>query len=328
MAKEVGQELNDAAFRRGALKGSFIEASYAGALSFMRRKYSRDLTGVDIAITGVPFDLSVSNRPGARFGPESIRRASAQHSWGPVWPWRFDPFDWLAAVDYGDCAFDWGTPAEIPAAIESHVSGIIASGAATLVLGGDHFTTYPALRAYAAKHGPMALVQFDAHRDVEPDAGGRIDHGSMFHAAVQEGIIDPARSVQIGIRTCFGGEQSHGMTILYADQVHQMAAEAVAQVIRATIGNGPAYLTFDIDCLDPATAPGTGTPVPGGLTSFQALSILRALKGVDFAGMDVVEVSPPFDHSEITANAAAMIAIEMLCLKAWARVARPVAMAD
>ncbi len=323
MSKDLGEELNDAAFRRSQLKGSYLEASYAGALSFMRRKYSRDLTGVDVAITGIPFDLSVSNRPGTRFGPEAIRRASAQHAWGPVWPWRFDPFEHLAAVDYGDCAFDWGLPHEAVAVIEAHIAGIIATGAATLGLGGDHFTTYPTLRAYAAKYGPLALVQFDAHRDVEPDAGGRIDHGSMFYYAVKEGIIDPARSVQVGIRTCFTGEQSHGMTVLYADQVHLMAAEAVAAVIREKIGAGPAYLTFDIDCLDPSAAPGTGTPVPGGLSSFQALQILRALKGVDFAGMDVVEVSPPYDHAEMTSNAAAMIAAEMLCLKAWAKGARP-----
>lgn len=326
MSKDVGEELNDAAFRRQRLTGSYVEASYAGALSFMRRKYSRDLTGVDVAITGVPFDLSVSNRPGTRFGPEAIRRASAQHSWGPIWPWRFDPFDWLATVDYGDCAFDWGLPAEIPAAIEAHIAGIIGAGAATLTLGGDHFTTYPTLRAYAAKYGPLALVQFDAHRDVEPDAGGRIDHGSMFYYAVQEGIIDPHRSVQVGIRTCFDGEQSHGMTIVDAAQVHQSEPQAVADLIRSRIGGGPAYLTFDIDCLDPSAAPGTGTPVPGGLSSFQALSILRALKGADFVGMDVVEVSPPYDHAEMTSNAAAMIAAELLCLKAWVKGARPVAM--
>jgi agmatinase len=328
MGKDVGEALADAAFRRTRLKGSTIEASYAGALSFMRRKYTRDLDGVDVAITGIPFDLSVSNRPGTRFGPEAIRRASAQHAWGPIWPWRFDPFDTLAAIDYGDCAFDWGAPQDIPAAIEAHVAEILAGGAATLGLGGDHFSTYPTLKAYAAKHGPLGLVQFDAHRDVEEDDGGRIDHGSMFYYAVRDGIIDPRRSVQIGIRTCFLGERTHGMTILYADQVQAMGAEEVAEVIRQTIGTGPSYLTFDIDCLDPGTAPGTGTPVPGGLSSFQALSILRALKGVDFAGMDVVEVSPPYDHAEMTSNAAAMIAAEMLCLKAWARGARPVGMLD
>lgn len=314
----------DAAFMRTVLRGSTVEASYAGALSFLRRKYTKDLTGVDLAITGIPFDLAVSNRPGTRFGPEAIRRASAQHSWGPVWPWRFDPFDTLAAIDYGDCAFDWGAPLDVPHVIEAHIAQIIAGGAATLVLGGDHFTTYPTLKAYAAKYGPMGLVQFDAHRDVEEDEGGRIDHGSMMAYAVRDGIIDPARTVQVGIRTCFLGERSHGMTILHADRVQDMGAEAVAVVIRETLGAGPAYLTFDIDCLDPAAAPGTGTPVPGGLSSYQALAILRALKGIDFKGMDVVEVSPPYDHAEITANVAAIIAAEMLCLKAWARGARPV----
>ena len=128
MGKDVGAAMPDAAFVRTVLKGSTVEASYAGALSFLRRKYTKDLTGVDVAITGVPFDLSVSNRPGTRFGPEAIRRASAQHSWGPVWPWRFDPFDTLACVDYGDCAFDWGAPMDIPGAIEAHIAGIIAGG--------------------------------------------------------------------------------------------------------------------------------------------------------------------------------------------------------
>jgi agmatinase len=322
MPKEVGEALADAAFRRTGLKGSMIEASYAGAQSFYRRKYTRDLTGVDVAVTGVPFDLSVSNRPGTRFGPEAIRRASAQHAWGPVWPWRFDPFDTLAVADYGDCAFDWGAPMEIPVAIEAHMAEIVQAGAATLMLGGDHFCTYPTLKAHAAKHGPLALVQFDAHRDVEEDDGGRIDHGSMFYYAVREGVIDPARSVQVGIRTCFNGERSHGMTILHADRVHALPAAEVAEAIRGVVESGPAYLTFDIDCLDPSAAPGTGTPVPGGLSSYQALAILRAMRGMDFVGMDVVEVSPPYDHAELTSNAAAMIAVEMLCLKAWARGAR------
>ncbi len=325
--KDVGDTMPDAAFMRTRLLGSTLESSYAGALSFLRRKYTKDLTGVDVAVTGIPFDLSVSNRPGTRFGPEAIRRASAQHSWGPVWPWRFDPFDTLAVSDYGDCAFDWGAPMEIPSAIEAHIAGIIAGGAATLGLGGDHFTTYPTLKAYAAKYGPMGMVQFDAHRDVEQDAGGRIDHGSMFYYAVRDGILDPERCVQVGIRTCFHGEQSHGMTILHADRVHAMTAAEVAGVIKGVLGDGPSYLTFDIDFLDPSTAPGTGTPVPGGFTSHQTLEILRAMKGLDFKGMDVVEVSPPYDHAEMTSNAAAMIAAEMLCLKAWARGARPVDMA-
>lgn len=324
MGKDVGEELQDAGFRRDRLKGSFIEPSYAGALSFARRKYSRDLAGVDLAITGIPLDLTVSNRPGTRFGPEAIRKATAQHSWGPVWPWRFDPFDTLACVDYGDCGFDWGRPMEIPAAITAHIAGILAAGAGTLTLGGDHFITYPILRAYAAKYGPLGLVQFDAHRDVEEGDPGRLDHGAMFTYAVNEGLVDPARCVQVGIRTCFTGEKSHGMTVVYADQAHEMPAQAVADLIREKLGAGPSYLTFDIDCLDPSAAPGTGTPVPGGLSSYQALAILRGLRGHEFLGMDVVEVSPPYDHAEMTANAAAMIALEMLCLKAYARGARAV----
>src|SRR3954447_23171893 len=138
----------DAAFRREDLKGSTIEASYAGALSFARRKYSRDLSGVDIAVTGIPFDQAVTNRPGTRFGPEAIRRASAQHAWGPIWPWFFDPFDTLAVIDYGDCSFDWGRKEDVPGAIEQHVSEIIEKGASTLSLGGDHFVSYPVLKAY------------------------------------------------------------------------------------------------------------------------------------------------------------------------------------
>jgi agmatinase len=325
MGKDVGAAMPDQGFRRDTLKGSYFESSYAGALSFFRRKYSRDLAGVDVAITGIPFDLSVSNRPGTRFGPQAIRQASAQHAWGPIWPWRFDPFDTLACVDYGDCAFDWGTPMQIPDAITAHIAGILDAGASTLTLGGDHFITWPILRAHAAKHGPLAIVQFDAHRDVEEGDPGRLDHGAMFNYAVREGLVDPARSVQVGIRTCFNGERSHGMTILHADDVQRMTPDQVADTIRRTVGKGPAYLTFDIDCLDPSAAPGTGTPVPGGLSSYQALAILRALKGMDFAGMDVVEVSPPFDHAEMTANAAAMIAIELLCLKAHARGATPTA---
>jgi agmatinase len=319
----TGKLPGDAAFRRKSLKGSSIEASYAGALSFMRRKYTRDLRGVDVAVTGIPFDQAVTNRPGTRFGPEAVRKASAHHAWGPVWPWRFDPFDHLAVVDYGDCYFDWGRKQDVPRAIERHIGGILARNVTPLVIGGDHFVTYPVLKAFAKVHGPMGFVHFDAHRDVEPDPGGRIDHGTMFNYAIHEGLIDPSRAVQIGIRTCYAGEKSYGMKILYADEVHAASAEAVAAAIMERVGGGPVYLTFDIDCLDPAFAPGTGTPVPGGLSSYQALAILRALKGLDVTGMDVVEVSPPYDHAEMTANAAAMVALELLCLKAWARGARP-----
>ncbi|MGE0004166.1 MAG: agmatinase [Parvibaculaceae bacterium] len=312
----------DSAFRRKGLKGTELEATYAGALSYMRRKYSRDLAGVDIAVTGIPFDQAVSNRPGTRFGPEAIRKASVEHAWGPYWPWMFDPFDTLAVVDYGDCFFDWGRKDLAPEAITRHALSVIETGTGLVSLGGDHFVTYPLLKAHARAHGTLALVHFDAHRDVEPDDGDRIDHGTMFNYAVRDGLIDPGRSIQIGIRTTFHGERTLGFRILYSDQVHEMSPAEAAREIAATVGGGKAYLTFDIDCLDPAFAPGTGTPVPGGLSSHQALSIIRKLTDVDFVGMDLVEVSPPYDHAEITALAGATIVLDYLCLKAWQKGAR------
>jgi agmatinase len=312
----------DEAFRRKDIKGTRWEATYAGALSYMRRKYTRDLKGVDIAVTGIPFDQAVSHRPGTRLGPEAIRRASAENAWGPVWPWNFDPFDTLGVIDYGDCFFDWGAKEAFPATLEKHAAEIIASGAEMIALGGDHYVSYPLLKAHAAKHGPLALVHFDAHRDMEPDSGGRIDHGTMFGHALREGLIDAKRSVQIGIRTSFVGEQTDGIRIIFADEVHDTSAEHVANVIRARVGDAKAYLTFDIDCLDPSAAPGTGTPIPGGLTYHQAASIIRKLRDVNFVGMDMVEVSPPYDHAEITAIAASALVMEYICLKAWQRGAR------
>lgn len=323
MAQDDGDVTGDAAFLRRELKGTVPERSFSGALSFMRRKYSRDLANVDVAVTGIPFDQAVSNRPGARFGPEAVRKASAQHAWGAVWPWRFDPFDTLAVVDYGDCLYDQGRLEDVPREIEKHISNIVSRGTSSLVIGGDHFVTYPILKAYFQEYGPLGLVHFDAHRDFEPDDGGRIDHGSMFTYALRDGLIDPERTIQIGIRTCFAGETGAGIRVMYADEAHSLTEQEIARHIQDRVGSGPTYMTFDIDCLDPSCAPGTGTPVPGGLTTYQALAIIRELKGLDFVGMDVVEVSPPYDHSEITANAAAVIAMEMLCLKAWAKGARP-----
>ena len=325
---KLGRLPGDDAFRRTDLKGTNWEPTYAGALSFMRRKYTRDLAGVDIAVTGVPFDQAVSHRPGTRLGPEGIRRASAENAWGPFWPWNFDPFETLAVVDYGDCFFDWGKKEDFPTTLENHAAGILASGAEMITLGGDHYISYPLLRAHAKKHGPLALVHFDAHRDVEIDSGGRIDHGTMFGYAVREGLIDPRKSVQIGIRTTFVGETTMGFRIIYADEVHDSTADQLAKVIKEKVGPAKAYLTFDIDCLDPSAAPGTGTPIPGGMTYHQAASVIRRLKDVNFVGMDMVEVSPPFDHSELTSSAAASLIMEYLCLRAWQRGARAEAMPE
>jgi agmatinase len=312
----------DAAFRRDSLKGTQWEPTYAGALSFMRRKYTRDLAGVDIAVTGIPFDQAVSHRSGTRMGPEAIRKASAENAWGPMWPWNFDPFDTLAVADYGDCYFDWGRKEDFPATLEAHATAILDQGAEMIALGGDHYISYPLLRAHAKKFGPLSLVHFDAHRDVEPDDGGRIDHGTMFGYAVREGLIDPKASVQIGIRTVFSGERTFGFRIVNAEEVHANSADAVADIVRNTVGRRRAYLTFDIDCLDPSAAPGTGTPICGGLTYHQAASIIRRLTGISFVGMDIVEVSPPYDHAEITAIAAASLVMEYICLRAWQAGAR------
>jgi agmatinase len=319
---KLGYIPGDEAFRRENLKGTRWEATYAGALSFMRRKYTRDLKGVDIAITGVPFDQAVSHRSGTRMGPEGIRRASAENAWGPIWPWNFDPFDTLAVVDYGDCFFDWGRKEAFPETLQNHAAEVINQGVELVSLGGDHYVSYPLLKAHAKKHGPLALVHFDAHRDVEIDTGGRIDHGTMFNHAVQEGLIDPHKSVQIGIRTTFTGETTMGFRIIYADEVHEKTSAEIAAIVEKKVGQQKAYLTFDIDCLDPSVAPGTGTPIPGGLNYHQAASIIRKLTKINFVGMDVVEVSPPYDHAEITSLAASALVTEYLCLRAYQKGAR------
>ncbi|HEY1028754.1 MAG TPA: agmatinase [Pseudomonas sp.] len=306
---------NDQAITRASLYGTAAEPTYAGITSFMRRRYSRDLTGVDLAISGVPFDTATTNRPGSRFGPRAIRAASIQSAWARHFPWEFDPFDVLACVDYGDCHFDHGTPQDTPAAIEAHATRILEAGSALLTLGGDHFISYPLLRAHAKKHGTLALIHFDAHSDTWPDEEvARIDHGTMFYHAAREGLVDPTRSVQVGLRTT--NDDVMGFAVLDAREVHRSTPEQIAERIRVRVGDHPVYLTFDIDCLDPAFAPGTGTPVCGGLSSHQALEILRGLRGINLVGMDVVEVAPPYDHAEVTALAGATLAMEMICLYA------------
>ncbi|WP_047304546.1 agmatinase [Pseudomonas fluorescens] len=306
---------NDQALTRDSLYGTAAEATYAGITSFMRRRYSRDLRGVDLVVSGVPFDTATSNRPGARFGPRGIRAASTGIAWERHWPWTFDPFDHLAVVDYGDCAFDPGLPQSVPERIEAHAQRILDAGCAMLTLGGDHFISYPLLKAHHRQHGPLALIHFDAHSDTWPDEEGqRIDHGTMFWHAAREGLVDPARSVQIGLRTT--NDDHQGFKVLDARQVHQLGCEAIVAAIRQRVGDHPVYLTFDIDCLDPAFAPGTGTPVCGGLSTAQALEILGGLRGINLVGMDLVEVAPAYDHAEITSLAGATLAMEMLCLYA------------
>ena len=253
----------DHAFTRTDLKGPSFENAFGGATSFLRRRYTKDLTGVDLAITGVPFDQAVTHRTGTRFGPRAIREASALQPYDPPYGWGFDPLSDYAIADYGDLAFDYANIAAFPAALRAHIAGILAAGPGTLTLGGDHYITLPILQAYAAQFGPMSVIQFDAHSDLWPDDDmARIDHGTMMYKAVKQGFVDPSRSVQIGIRTeC---EDYLGVEFIDARTVHEKGADWVTARAKEIVGDAPTYVTFDIDALDPAFAPGTGTPVWGG----------------------------------------------------------------
>lgn len=321
MSLEDAKAQVDLAFTRKGLRGLAFENAFGGAASFLRRTYTKDLSGVDLAVTGVPFDQAVTHRTGARFGPRAIREASALQPYDPPYGWPTNPLEAMAVIDYGDLAFDYAKTADFPAALTAHVAGILAAGAGSVVLGGDHFITLPILRAYAAKFGPMGLIHFDAHSDLWPDDDmDRIDHGTFLYKAVRLGLIDPARSVQIGIRTTT--DDYLGVHHIDAREVHEGGCAAAVARARGIVGDGPVYLTFDIDALDPSAAPGTGTPVWGGLHSWQAAAMMRDLAGINLVGGDVVEVSPPYDTTGATAIAGAHVACELICLYHWARSGR------
>ena len=305
---------SDNAFTASKATGAAGDPTYAGALSFMRRRYSKNVKGADAIVWGIPFDAAVTNRPGARFGPQAIRRASAIMDNDPQYPFQRDLFAGLAVVDYGDCLLDTGNHQKTPATIEREAGKLLKSGAFLLSLGGDHFVTWPLLKAHAALHGPLALVQFDAHQDTWPDDGKRIDHGSFVARAVREGVVDPDRSIQVGIRT--HAPDDCGIKILYGHEIEEMRAADIAYSIVERTGGKKTYVTFDIDCLDPAYAPGTGTPVAGGPSSAKILSVLRQLNQIDIVGADVVEVAPAYDHADITAIAGATVAMQYLGLLA------------
>lgn len=309
---DAAQDVDNAITRDG-YRGQSYENAFGGVLSFMRRTYSKDLTGVDLAVTGVPFDQAVTHRPGTRFGPRAIREASALQPCDPPFGWDVNPFTDFNVADYGDLAFDYADIPKFPKALTDHIATILTAGAGSLVLGGDHYITFPILRAYAEKFGPISLIQFDAHSDTWVDDDfDRIDHGTMFYKALKEGLIAADRSIQIGIRT--ENPYDAGVAVIDAPEVHRMGPEAVVERVKAHVGDHPVYVTFDIDALDPAFAPGTGTPVWGGLTSAQAAAMLRGLRGINMVGGDVVEVSPPYDTTGATAIAGAHAAMELMCL--------------
>ena len=274
-------------------------------------------TNAAISIAGIPYDLGTSNRPGARFGPNAIRQASRMLVDGDHPIAGTDPAE-NDIADIGDFRIVHGDIQGTLQAIEQQAKPLKH----LVALGGDHTITLALLRALASKTGPLALVHFDAHVDTWPDSfGQRFGHGSPFFHAIEEKLIDPRRTVQIGIRSPMDKSVHEwtvgkGVTILFAEEVHEAGPRVTAERIREVVGDAPAYLSFDVDALDPAFAPGTGTPEIGGLFTWQAQAILRRLAGLSFQGMDVVELSPPYDVAEITALAAATFAWEYLALLA------------
>lgn len=304
----------DHAFTASALLGPASDPTYAGIPSFMRRKLTKENVGADLTVWGIPFDASVSNRPGARFGASAIRRASQIFDNDPQYPFKRDLFERLSVVDYGDCLLDYRTPETAHETIRVEAAALLAQTGFLLTLGGDHSITFPLLQAHVEKHGKLSLVHFDAHQDTWPLAGDRVDHGSFLTAAVKHGLVDPETSIQIGIRTY--APETLGLEIIHGNEVEDLTSVAIAKRIYERTGGTKAYLTFDIDCLDPAFAPGTGTPVAGGPSSAKMLAVLHHLKNVEFLGADVVEVSPPYDHADVTAVAAATVAMYIVGIEA------------
>lgn len=270
-----------------------------------------------VTIAGIPMDIGTTNRAGARFGPRAIRAASRMLVDGDHPTARAD-LSRMPLSDVGEFGIALGDIARSLALIEAQAAPIRH----LVALGGEHGITLPLLRALARRAGPVGLVHFDAHVDTWPDNFGQpFAHGSVFFHAINEGLVDPRRMIQIGIRSPVAGDVhawtlAQGVTIVTAEDVHLGGPVSVAERIRAVVGTSPAYLSFDIDALDPAFAPGTGTPEIGGLSSWQAQAILRRLGGLSFIGMDVVEVAPAYDVAEITALAAATMVFEYLALVA------------
>ncbi|CAN5808409.1 MAG: agmatinase [Gaiellaceae bacterium] len=294
---------------------------YAGVKTFARCPLVESPDDVDVAVLGIPFDTATTNRPGARFGPEAIRSASiALRPYNPAQDAQV--FGRLSVADLGDVTVTPGNAERTVSQIAEQVEPIVRSGARTLCLGGDHLVVLGELRAHAAAHGPLGLVLLDAHADVwDVYVGERYYHGSPFRRALEEGLLDPGRSLLAGMRGALYSPEDVatpsdlGFEVIPCDELVALDFDEYGARVCERVGEGPLFLSFDIDVLDPAFAPGTGTPEVGGLTSREALGYLRALRGLRFSGYDVVEVSPPYDGpGQSTAVAAANVAFELLTL--------------
>ena len=305
-----------------------VRPRYTGLPSFMRAPYQEELSGVDIGLIGIPFDGGVTNRPGARHGPREIRNQSSlmrkvHQATGLA------PFDLCRVADLGDAWVE--KPFELEGAL-NEIAGfyekVHAAGIVPISAGGDHSVTLPVFRGIARER-PIGMVHFDAHCDTGDDyLGSKFPHGSPFRRAVEEGLLDPKRTIQIGIRGPLNDPDiwkfSHdsGMRVVYMEEFYEMGPKAAVEEARRVVGDGPTYISFDVDGLDPVYAPGTGTPEVGGITTVEAQIMLRGLQGLNLVGGDVVEVAPPFDPTGYTALTGATLMFEILCVVADAVAAR------
>jgi len=304
----------------------FAMQPYQGIATFGRRPHTRDVSAADVAIVGVPYDGATSYRSGTRFGPRAIREQSLL-LWGYNNALGVAPFDVLRVVDFGDVDV---VPVDVLAtqqAIEREVGAIVGAGTRVVSIGGDHSISLPLLRAHAAKYGPLAVVHFDAHPDTWNAEFGehKYSHGTPFRRAIEEGLIDTSAYIQVGIRGPTAGPEDYldahrlGARMITLDEALARGIAAVLAEIVSTVGSRKTYVTLDIDAVDPAFAPGTGTPEVGGFTSHQMLQLVRGLTGLSVVGADLVEVCPPFDHGQITSILAANLVFELLSVMALKR---------
>ncbi|MBL0189521.1 MAG: agmatinase [Candidatus Obscuribacter sp.] len=291
-------------------KGILSRVPYQGIPTFWRAEYTQNLDDVDFAVYGVPNDIEIVNRPGTRYGPRAIREQSLYVGLpGVHYLMDYDLMQEYKVIDYGDIPFYPGQVEQMLANTEEAVGLMSAAGVGTLGLGGDHLVAYPAIKAHAKHHGKLSLIHFDAHTDTFE--ASHLNHGSMFWFGVKEGLIDPETSVQIGIRTVIppGGDR---FEILTSHQCIEIGSKAIVEKVRQVVGDRKCYISIDVDGMDPAHAPGTGTPVPGGITSAMQREILWGIHGLNVVGGDVVEVSPPYDPSHITAILGATVGMDIV----------------
>jgi agmatinase len=303
----------------------FTSPRFGQIATFMLLPAAESPQGLDVALLGIPYDGGVSYRPGARFGPRAVREQSSLiRSWHPVL--KVHPVERLRVADCGDVDVAPNSIEATYAAIIARIDAVTAAGALPVCVGGDHSVTLGILRSLARHHGPLGLVHFDAHPDTwDQYFGSKFFHGTPFRRAVEERLVDPRRMIQVGIRGPLYGPEDfafhdeHGIEVVRIEAVKEQGTGPVAERF-ARLRGAPVYCSFDIDAVDPAFAPGTGTPEVGGLTSYEALALVRALAGLDLVGADVVEVSPPYDGpGQVTALLAANLLFELVCLLALAR---------